>query len=133
MTTVLTHKLTPFPTGEKTPTPDGLNPEMRIEVKLDTGKAVCHCEDPLRVGSHKNRNVTFVPDKHCWVIFTNPSVFGKPHEELIANGKGKLPVADQFVGETYYTFSEDKPTTATAGVTETQTPASKSPPKIVVP
>jgi hypothetical protein len=133
MTTVLTSMLKPAPTGEPTPRPDHLNPEIKMEVKLDTGVVLCHCEDPLRVGSHKDRHVTFWPDKHCWVKFYNRNVFGVPDEELKANAKKELHVADGFVGETDYTFSEDKPTTAATGVTESPTPGPKSGPKIVVP
>jgi hypothetical protein len=132
MTTVLTSMLRPAPTGERTPRPDGLNPEIGMEVKLKTGVVICHCEDPLHVGSHKDRHVTFWPDKHCWVKFYNMNVFGVPYEEL-ANEKKEFHVADGFVGETDYTFSEDKPTTAATEVTERPIPSPKSGPKIVVP
>lgn len=70
--TIMTHK--------PAPRPDGQNLLIEIDVRLD--QAVFDCQAPEHVGTHKQRFVLFRANKHCWLIFTNQSMFTEPYLEL---------------------------------------------------
>jgi len=74
------------------PRPDGKN--LLIEIDVGPDKAVVHCQDPERVGTDKQRKVFFRASDHCWVIFTNQSVFTEANLELTKGDKVPAHVSD---------------------------------------
>ena len=116
-------------TNVPAPRPDGKN----LWINIDVGTVTFHCQEDEHVGPHKNRYVRFQPDEHCWVIFSDETVFGKKQAELFSSKedeRNNQHVADGYVGDTYYTITE-APITAPAG--QKPGPIPQSPPRIVVP
>jgi len=80
-------------TGEAAPRPDGKN----LWIKIDVGTATFHCGPVERVGTGKNRHVTFHPDTPCKLYFSNFEVF-QTNEKQLVKGDNDLPVLDKTNG-----------------------------------
>lgn len=74
------------------PRHDGKNLFMQIDVR--SGDAMLHCQEPEHVGTHKQRHVLFCANKHCWVIFTDKSVFIEEYLELAKGEEVPAHIAD---------------------------------------
>jgi hypothetical protein len=74
------------------PRHDGKNLFIQIDVRLDD--AVLYCQEPEHVGTHIQRHVLFCANKHCWLIFTNKSVFIEEYLELTKGEEVPAHVAD---------------------------------------
>jgi hypothetical protein len=78
------------PTGEAAPH-DGEN----LVIHIDLGpSAEFHCQDTEHVGTHNQRYVLFSANKHCWLLFTNKSVFGEEYVELQEGETARVYVSD---------------------------------------
>jgi len=88
-------------TSEPAPRLDGQNLFIKIEVGPD--EATFHCQDLEHVGTHSQRHVLFWANKHCWLIFTNRSVFNRDYLELLEGVNVAAQVSDQIrAAETGY-------------------------------
>jgi hypothetical protein len=78
----------------KTPAPrhDGKNLFIQIDVRSDD--AMLHCQEREHVGKHKPRHVLFSANEHCWVIFTDKSVFIEEYLELTKGEEVRAHIAD---------------------------------------
>jgi hypothetical protein len=79
-------------TNTPAPRHDGKNLFIQIDVRSDD--AMLHCQESEHVGTHKQRHVLFCANKHCWLIFTNKSVFTERYLELTKGEEVPAHVAD---------------------------------------
>jgi hypothetical protein len=118
--------------GDPAPRHDGKN--LFIEIDVRSNEAVFHCQDPEHVGTHKQRHVLFCANKHCWLIFTNPSVFTEPYLELMKGEDQAAHVLDETAKvETSYRIRVSAAKTAKAAKMMNAVTTPKRPPVIVVP
>jgi hypothetical protein len=118
---------------DNTPTtrPDGKN--LLIEIDVGPEEAVFHCGDEEHVGTHKQRFVLFRPNKHCWLVFTNKSLFTEDYLELNEGEKTPAYVADSTRGETGCRIWVSAAKTAKVAKMVNTAPDTKHGPVIVVP
>jgi hypothetical protein len=80
------------PNDTSAPRHDGKNLFIRIDVRSED--AVLHCQKQEHVGTHKPRHVLFCANEHCWLIFTDKSVFTEEYLELTKGEEVPAHVAD---------------------------------------
>jgi hypothetical protein len=118
-------------TYEPAPRLDGENLFIKIEVGSD--EATFHCQDQEHVGTHSQRHVLFWTNKHCWLIFSNKSVFNRDYLELPEGVNVAAQISDQLrAAETGYNIRVTAKTAKTAKMMKAAT-AAKHGPVIVVP
>lgn len=110
--------------------PDGKNLLIKIEVGSDEAKF--HCVQPEYTGAHKQRHVLFEADKHCWVMFTNETLFTEKFLELPKGETVPAWIADGKQGETDCVIRVEAGKTGKV-VTMKAMPAVNHGPVIVVP
>jgi hypothetical protein len=74
------------------PRHDGKNLFIQIDVRSDDAKL--YCQEPEHVGTHTQRHVLFCANKHCWLTFTDKSVFIEEYLELPKGEEVPAHVAD---------------------------------------
>jgi len=93
--------LKPVVANEAAPRHDGENLFIKIDVGPD--EAMFHCKQQEQAGAHSRRHVLFWANKHCWLMFTNRSVFNRDYLELPEGTSVAAEISDQIrTAETGY-------------------------------